>query len=300
MSVDFNQLTPPKAVEELDFETIFNERKEALIALWPSNKQNQIRKTLERESEPLTKLLQENVYREVLLRSKLNAQYRAVLLAYAEKEDLDNKVADYGIQRLIISPEDLTTTPPTPAIYESDEDLRYRASKAFDALSVAGPTSAYEFHSLGADGRVADAYVFSPAPSQALITILQRDSENGAASLELCQKVYDYVSGEKLRPTADRVTVQSAGIIEYQIQAVLHHNNLPETDPVLEEAIANINAFINSPKRIGQSIYLSAIFKQLHVSGVERVELISPPADVLVTAFEASFCTGVNITIAEG
>ena len=25
MSVDFNQLTPPKAVEELDFETIFNE-----------------------------------------------------------------------------------------------------------------------------------------------------------------------------------------------------------------------------------------------------------------------------------
>lgn len=300
MSVDFNQLTPPKAVEELDFETIFNERKEALIALWPSNKQNQIRKTLERESEPLTKLLQENVYREVLLRSKLNAQYRAVLLAYAEDTDLDAKVADYGIQRLVISPEDLTTTPPTPAVYERDEDLRYRASKAFDALSVAGPTSAYEFHSLSADGRVADAYAFSPAPAQALITILQRDSANGAATPELCQKVYDYVSGEKLRPTADRVTVQSAGIIEYQIQAILHHNNLPETDPILEEAIANINAFINTPKRIGQSIYLSAIFKQLHVSGVERVELISPSADVLVTAFEASFCTGVNITIAEG
>lgn len=300
MSVDFNQLTPPKAVEELDFETIFNERKEALIALWPSNKQNQIRKTLERESEPLTKLLQENVYREVLLRSKLNAQYRAVLLAYAEDTDLDAKVADYGIQRLIISPEDLTTTPPTPAVYERDEDLRYRASKAFDALSVAGPTSAYEFHSLSADGRVADAYAFSPAPAQALITILQRDSENGAATPELCQKVYDYVSGEKLRPTADRVTVQSAGIIEYQVQAILHHNNLPETDPILEEAIANINAFINTPKRIGQSIYLSAIFKQLHVSGVERVELISPSADVLVTTFEASFCTGVNITIAEG
>lgn len=300
MSVDFNQLTPPKAVEELDFETIFNERKEALIALWPSNKQNQIRKTLERESEPLTKLLQENVYREVLLRSKLNAQYRAVLLAYAEDTDLDAKVADYGIQRLIISPEDLTTTPPTPAVYERDEDLRYRASKAFDALSVAGPTSAYEFHSLSADGRVADAYAFSPAPAQALITILQRDSENGAATPELCQKVYDYVSGEKLRPTADRVTVQSAGIIEYQVQAILHHNNLPETDPILEEAIANINAFINTPKRIGQSIYLSAIFKQLHVSGVERVELISPSADVLVTAFEASFCTVVNITIAEG
>ncbi|MGR2827319.1 baseplate assembly protein [Acinetobacter sp. 1124_18A] len=300
MSVDFNQLTPPKAVEELDFEALFDERKEALIALWPSNQQNQIRKTLERESEPLTKLLQENVYREILLRSKLNAQYHAVLLAYATDTDLDVKVADYGIQRLIVSPEDLSTTPPTPAVYERDEELRYRASKAFDALSVAGPTSAYEFHSLSADGRVADTYAFSPSPAQALITILQRNSENGAATPELCQKVYEYVSGEKLRPTADRVTVQSAGIIEYQIQAVLHHNNLPETDPILEEAIANINAFINSPKRIGQSIYLSAIFKQLHVSGVERVELISPSADVLVTAFEASFCSGVDITISEG
>ena len=66
MSVDFNQLKKPYALEELDFETIYKERKEALIELWPDNQQNQIRKTLDRESEPLTKLLQENSYRELL------------------------------------------------------------------------------------------------------------------------------------------------------------------------------------------------------------------------------------------
>lgn len=297
MSVDFNQLQKPDAFDEIDYETIFNSRKENLIALWPSNKQNQIRKTLDRESEPLTKLLQENVYREILLRSKINAQYRAVLLAYATGTDLDVKVADYGIQRLIVSPEDLSSTPPKPAVYESDEELRYRASKAFDGLSVAGPTSAYEFFSLSADGRVADAYASSPSPANALITILQRDSANGAASEELCQIVNNYVSGEERRPTGDRVVVQSADIVEYQIQAVLHHNNLPETDPLLDEALTNIHKFVNSPKRIGQGIYLSAIFKQLHVSGVERVELISPTEDVLVSEFQASFCSAISISL---
>ena len=300
MSVDFNQLKKPDALEELDFETIYKERKEALIELWPNNQQNQIRKTLDRESEPLTKLLQENSYRELLLRSKINAQYRAALLAYAEDSDLDVKVANYGLERLIVSPADLSLTPPKGAVYESNEDLRYRASKVFDSLSVAGPTSAYEFHSLSADGRVADAYAFSPTPSQALITILQRDSVNGAATPELCQKVYDYVSGEKLRPTGDRVTIQSAEIIEYQIEAVLHHNNLPETDPILKEAIANATTYSNTPKRIGQSIFLSALYKQLHVSGVEYVELIHPSTDVLLNKFQSSFCTNIKISVGVG
>ncbi|EHU1482451.1 baseplate J/gp47 family protein [Acinetobacter baumannii] len=297
MSVDFSQLTPPQAIEELDFEAIFQERKERLISLYPENKKNQIRKVLDRESEPLTKLLQENAYRELILRSRINSQYKASLLAYAEKSDLDAKAADYGITRLLISPEDLSTTPPTPAIYESDNDLRIRTSMAFEGLSVAGPTAAYEFFALSSDGRVADAYAYSPSPSEAIVVILQRDSSNGAATQELIKIVDDYLSDEKRRPTADRVIVQSANIIEYQIEAKLHHKNLPETDPLLEEALVNITKFTQAPQRIGQSIYLSAIFKQLHVSGVEYVELISPSMDVLVNSTQATFCTSIQITL---
>jgi phage-related baseplate assembly protein len=298
MSVDFSQLTPPQAVEELDFETIFQERKERLISLYPENKKNQIRKVLDRESEPLTKLLQENAYREVILRSRINSQYKASLLAYAEGSDLDAKAADYGITRLLISPEDLTTTPPTPAVYESDDDLRFRTSMAFDGLSVAGPTSAYEFFALSADGRVADAYAFSPYPAEANVVILQRNSINGAASPELIQIVDTYLSDEKRRPTADRLTVQSAEIIEYEIIAKLHHNNLPETDPLIEEATQNIKTYATTPRRIGISVHLSALFKAMHVSGVEYVEIISPSQDILVSATQAAFCKGINITVA--
>ncbi|RFF22789.1 baseplate J/gp47 family protein [Acinetobacter sp. JW] len=298
MSVDFSQLTPPQAVEELDFETIFQERKERLISLYPENKKNQIRKVLDRESEPLTKLLQENAYRELILRSRINSQYKASLLAYAEGSDLDAKAADYGITRLLISPEDLTQIPPIPAVYESDEDLRFRTSMAFDGLSVAGPTSAYEFFALSADGRVADAYAFSPYPAEANVVILQRNSNNGAASPELIQIVDIFLSDEKRRPTADRLTVQSAEIIEYEIIAKLHHNNLPETDPLIEEATQNIKTYATTPRRIGTSVHLSALFKAMHVSGVEYVEIISPSQDIIVKATQAAFCTSINITVA--
>lgn len=298
MSVDFSQLTPPKAVEKLDFETIFQERKERLISLYPEHKRDQIRKVLDRESEPMTKLLQENAYRELVLRNRINNQYMASLLAYAEGSDLDAKAADYGITRLLISPEDLSTTPPTPAVYESDDDLRFRTSMAFDGLSVAGPTSAYEFFALSADGRVADAYAFSPYPAEANVVILQRNSTNGAASPELIQIVDTYLSDEKRRPTADRLTVQSAEIVEYEIIAKLHHNNLPETDPLIEEATQNIKTYTTLPRRIGASVHLSALFKAMHVSGVEYVEIISPAQDVLVNSIQAPFCTNINITVA--
>lgn len=298
MSVDFSQLTPPQAIEELDFEAIFQERKERLISLYPDNKKNQIRKVLDRESEPLTKLLQENAYRELILRSRINSQYKASLLAYAEGSDLDAKAADYGITRLLISPEDLTTTPPIPAVYESDEDLRFRTSMAFDGLSVAGPTSAYEFFALSADGRVADAFAFSPFPSEANVVILQRNSINGAASPELIKIVDTYLSDEKRRPTADRLMVQSAEIVEYEIIAKLHHNNLPETDPLIEEATQNIKAYTTTLRRIGRSVHLSALFKAMHISGIEYVEIISPSQDILLNTTQAAFCTGINITVA--
>ncbi|MBY0445833.1 MAG: baseplate assembly protein, partial [Burkholderiales bacterium] len=65
--VDLSRLPPPNLIEALDFETIFKERKAALIALYPD-----AAAVLTLESEPLTKLLQENAYRELIQRQKIN------------------------------------------------------------------------------------------------------------------------------------------------------------------------------------------------------------------------------------
>lgn len=297
MSVDFNSLPKPNFVDVLDYEDIFNERKEYFISLHPEDEQELVRKTLSRESEPVTKLLQENAYREMILRNQINEKALATQLAFAKGNDLDVWGANFDVKRLVITPADDSVTPPVLAIYEADEEFRYRIQKKLDALSTAGPESAYEFHTLSADSRVSDVKCSSPAPAHALLTILQRDTGNNASTEELNTIVLNYVSGEKKRPTGDRVQVQSAEIINYQIEAVLVTKNVPETEPVLSAARANALAYVKEPKRIGKGVFFSDLYSILKVSGVERVELISPATEMHLTKFQAASCTAIKLSV---
>ncbi|RYA83742.1 baseplate assembly protein, partial [Enterobacter cloacae complex sp. 743-2DZ2F-22B] len=87
--VDLNQLAAPDVVEVLDYESILSERKATLVSLYPEEQQEAVARTLMLESEPIVKLLQENAYREVIWRQRVNEAARAVMLAYAEDADLD-------------------------------------------------------------------------------------------------------------------------------------------------------------------------------------------------------------------
>jgi phage-related baseplate assembly protein len=293
-SVDFSLLVKPDMIEVIDFETLFTERKDELIALWPTTEQDAIRITLSRESEPLTKLLQENCYREIILRNRINQAALATLLAYAEKTDLDAVVANFGITRLIVT----AATDTTDAVYETDEALRARASLVFDSLSVAGPISAYKYFALSADGRVSDVSVISPSPAYITVSLLQSDSENNAASEEVIDIVQQALNEDDVRPIGDRVTVQSASIIEYSIDADIYIEKDPEGATLLEKIQANVLAFATATNRIGKPIRLSQLYAQMHIDGVNRVVLNGPTADIEITDEQASFCTSININLA--
>lgn len=297
MSIDFSQLAPPEIIESLDFESVYAERKIALIELFPDDQKVQISETLERESEPLTKFLQENAYRELVLRNHINTSARALLLAYATQNDLDQVGANFNVVRLVIKPADTTKTPPIAAVMESDDAFRERIQLAFDTLSVAGPEAAYKKFARDADGRVGDVSVVSPQPAYVTLTILQADSLTGAASPELIQIVANAVTAEDKRPIGDRVTVQSASIVNYAINAKLYIGKDPEAATLLQQAISNVTAYATKQKRLGRSIRLSAIYAALHIDGVNRVELISPAADVVLTPAQASYCTNISVTI---
>ncbi len=101
--IDLNQLPAPDVVEELDFETILAERKATLISLYPEDQQEAVARTLTLESEPLVKLLEENAYRELIWRQRVNEAARAVMLACAAGNDLDVIGANYNTTRLIIT-----------------------------------------------------------------------------------------------------------------------------------------------------------------------------------------------------
>lgn len=208
-TIDLSQLPAPDVVEELDYESILAERKATVLSLFDESQREAVARTLQLESEPLTKLLEESAYREVMWRQRVNEAARANMLAYATGGDLDNLGANYNVERLVITPADTTAIPPLAAVLESDNDFRVRIQQAFEGLSVAGSVGAYQFHGRSADGRVADVSVISPTPACVTVSVLSREG-NGAASDELIQIVNLALNAEDVRPVADRVTVQSA------------------------------------------------------------------------------------------
>lgn len=294
-SIDLSQLPAPDVVETLDYESILAERKSVLISLFPEDQQEAVARTLALESDPLVKYLEENAFRELLWRQRVNEAALAVTLAYSEGSDLDVMAANNYTERLTITPGDDTTIPPTPAVMESDADLRLRAQQAFEGLSVAGPVGAYEYHGRSADGRVADISVDSPTPACVTISVLSREGD-GSASDDLLAAVEKALSAEDVRPVGDRVTVQSAAIVPYQIDATLYFYPGPEAEPIRQAAEVKLKSYISSQQRLGRDIRQSAIYAALHVEGVQRVELAAPLADIVLSKYQASYCTEYSIT----
>lgn len=219
-AIDLSLLPAPQVVERIDYEQILAERKAYAVSLWPIEEQPQIAARLEMESEPLTKLLEENVYRETIWRQRVNEAATANLIAFAKGSDLENLAANYNVKRLVIQAANPTATPPVPQLMETDDSLRERTQMAWEGLSTAGPRNSYIFHARAADGRVADATAESPSPAVVVVTV-QGMLADGAAEPEVLAEVKTYLSDDDLRPVGDRLTVQAAQILRYPIKAKL-------------------------------------------------------------------------------
>lgn len=105
------------------------------------------------------------------------------------------------------------------------------------------------------------------------------------------------LNDQAVRPVADRLTVQSASIINYEIDAVLYVYPGPAQEPILADAQKRLNAYINEQRRLGRDIRLTAIYAALHTQGVQRVELRSPLADVVLDKTQAANCTSASVAI---
>ena len=102
VAIDLSQLPAPQIVEQIDYEQILAERKAHAISLWPVEEQAQIAAHLNMESEPLTKLLEENAYRETIWRQRVNEASVANMLALAKGADLEQLTANFNVKRLLI------------------------------------------------------------------------------------------------------------------------------------------------------------------------------------------------------
>lgn len=296
VAIDLGQLPAPQIVEQIDYEQILAERKAYAVSLWPIEEQPEIAARLDMESEPLTKLLEENAYRETVWRQRVNEASVANMLALAKGTDLEQLAANFNVKRLVIQAASPTAVPPLPRLMESDDSLRERAQMAWEGLSTAGPRNSYIFHARSADGQVADATAESPAPAEAVVTV-QSVLGDGTASPALLDKVKTYLSDDDRRPVADRLTVQGAEVIKYQIKArIFPLSNGPETELVLAAAEAQLLQLVHQRRRLSLEVSESIVHAALHVEGVRKV-VLEEWEDIVATKYQAPYCTSVQLTL---
>lgn len=286
-AVDLSRLPAPDLIELLDFETIYAGAVALMQTLMPDFEA--------RESDPATKQLLVMSYFAQMLRQRINDAARAVMPAYATGADLDNLAAIFGIVRFTLTP----TNPSTgaAAVMESDTDFRRRMVLAPEGYSVAGPEGSYIFHALSAHPDILDASASSPAPGNVVVTILSR-ANGGAASDELVDIVEAYLSADTRRPLTDFVTVQSAQIVPFAVEATIRTFSGPDAQIVIAAAQAKIQSYVADCHRLGRDVTRSGVFAALHVDGVQNVELISPESDIIITRQQAPLCTQISLALA--
>lgn len=289
-TVDLSQLPQPKIIEVLDFEVILSDVKAVMIGAFPPEQQAPVSAALELESEPLNVIAQVVAYREMMLQQRINDGAAACMLSHATSTDLDHLAANNNTGRLIIIP----ATEATEAVMESDTAFRLRAQAAFEGLSVAGPTGAYEYFAKSASGKVADARAISPSPAVVVVSVLSTEGD-GTASAELLAVVDKALSADDKRPVADRLTVRAAEIVNYQIGALLYFYPGPESEPIHKAAQSALKAWLGQQGRIGRDVARSAIMAALHVQGVQRVELLEPASDIVIDDTQAARCESFTI-----
>lgn len=285
-AVDLSRLPAPDLIEVLDYETILADA----VAHFKAEMAASGIAFVNRDSDPATKLMQTFSYLAQLLRQRVNDAARAVMPAYAQKGDLDNIAALFGIVRKTITPADDTLG--TEAVMESDTEFRRRMVLAPEGYSVAGPEGAYLFHALSADAEVLDATATSPSPGVVVVSLLSRVG-SGAAPQALVDIVQAYVSADTRRPLTDLVTVQSAEIVPYAVDYDLTTFNGPDGTLVLASSLTSVQAYCDESHRIGRDITMSGLFHAAHVEGAQNVHFNSPTADIPISRTQAPFCTSV-------
>jgi len=288
--VNLANIPAPAVVEVLAYETI--------LAAWLARFHREcaaagVDFTAILESDPAYKLLEVGAYQEMILRQRINDAAKAVMAAYAKGADLDNLAALVDVERYILTPADPLTG--VVEVDESDPALRQRMVLAPQGYSVAGPEGAYAFFALSADPTVKDVSVTNPTPGVVVITVLGNTGD-GTPSSGALANVTAALNSASVRPLTDSVTVQAATIVDYAITATLTFLAGYDHPTVTNTAAAALAAYLAGVTNLGRTVTTSGIIAALFVTGIDKITLASPTADVACTLLEAGHCTAITLT----
>lgn len=285
-TVDLSHLDRPTIVAPVDYEATLARMIARVQSILPT-----FDATV--DSDPAVKVLQVAAYLQMLDQQDFNERLVGRLVAYATGATLDHIGAAIGVARLTLIPANATTG--APAVMEDDDALRGRIVIGPEKFTTAGTELSYVAHAKDASALVLDASATTPARGEVLISILSREGD-GTASADLLAAVRAIVTDPGVRPLGDLVTVASAALIPFEVNARLWTYSGPDATLVLATARASLDAYLAKSRRLGRDITVSGLYAALTVEGVQRVELIAPVANIVCDAEQAARCTKIAVS----
>jgi phage-related baseplate assembly protein len=187
------------------------------------------------------------------------------------------------------------TVPEGGADEESSDRLRERIMLAPEKFSVAGSRLAYVAHVKAVHQSIVDVDVQSPSPCVVVLYPLLDTGLPGADMLALIEAA---ISGERVRPLTDQVTVTVPGIVEYEIEAELILYRDADADKVLEAAQAAATSYTaDRAAGLGRDIVPVQLESALKVPGVYDI-IRTSPGKIVVESHQWASCTDIRLSIA--
>lgn len=284
----------PKAIEELDQETILAERMEEF-----QRRADQAGLAYDvggLEFDPIKIDQEAHAHRETLMRARVNSAVRAVLPAYASGADLDAIVARANVRRLVVTPANPDTG--APAVMESDQSLLIRYLTSF-AVPAAGSPDGYIYHALTVWPLARDINIVGPSvhgiPGRVEVYLL--DGTGTEVSVETVALVRDYLRKDHIKPLTDEVVVAAASIIPYEVELTLLVPRGPAPSVVAQAAKDAVQKVADARFAIGARVYVNALEGAGYVGNALRVTRHKPAADIVPGPSEAAYCTSVTINV---
>ncbi|MGV8955976.1 MAG: baseplate J/gp47 family protein [Cypionkella sp.] len=269
-------LPPPIVVNEIGYEAGLAALRARAVSIFQDA--GVLYDTAELETDPVQVLLQVAAYADMLLRQRINEAIQANLLAFATAGDLDHLAQFYDVVRLS---------------GETDDALRIRVVLNIRGRSTGGTEPRYRSVALGVPG-VADAAVYVIGRSPIVHVAVFSTANAGIADAPLLAAVDAAMQNPAVRMVNDTIVVAGASNIATPITANIWL--LPETSAsILTQMQTSLQAAWATSMGLGRDVTRSWLISKLMLDGVQKVEITSPAADIIVPFDQAAALGAITL-----
>ena len=274
--IDLQSLPDPDGIETLNFETLLEEWKSAL-----EDEDRDLYASLV-PGDLLTEIAQVGAFRELHARADINDQIKGAFLALSWGAPLDLLGSQLEVER-----------PPGA----SDDEYREEIHRAPRTIGT-GSRTRYETEAEAAHPDVLRARAVRDSPGVVILWLsypVGGDTVAAAAAVNARVATGVDDDGYEIRMITDQVTVATAIQSLYNITAHLHLEPGPDASEVINGALARLQEVTDAALQPGQPVPRSEILAALHSTGIAKVDLSLPAADL--PASDVSFYRLSNLTI---